>query len=138
MPSRPKRKNIFEGIQKSLGSNVREARAVYDFAANGGAVGDIVLSSQLPPGAVILTGFVDVLTAPTSGGAATVALKVEGAADILAATAIGSLTLGRKSIIPNGAGVNAVKTTVARNITVTVATAALTAGRFVVSLWYVV
>lgn len=112
-----------------------EVKATYDFAVHGGAVGDIPLDLDLPPNAVVYDGLVDVITAPTSGGAATVALKIEGAADLLAATAISSVT-GQLDTVPNGAAANAVKTTDTRTLTVTVATAALTAGKMNIFLKY--
>ncbi|MEV7611318.1 hypothetical protein AB0N61_17670, partial [Microbacterium sp. NPDC089320] len=61
-------------------SSVQVVRARYDFAVDGGAVGDIDLTKSpvIPAGAVILGGFVEVDTAVTSGGSATVAVKVEG------------------------------------------------------------
>jgi hypothetical protein len=118
------------------------ARARYSFAADGGAVGAITLlpSAAIPSGAIIINSFVEVLTAPTSGGAATIAVHVEGAGDIVAAAAISGApwsTTGRKAGIPVSAATS-VKTTAARNVTATIATAALTAGIFDVYLVYVV
>lgn len=117
-------------------------RGRYDFAVDGGAVGDIDLtySAQIPANAVILGGFIEVDTALNSGGSATVALKAEGAADLLAATAYGSApwsTTGRKSVIPVFTGATTVKTTAARKIQATIATAALTGGVFDVVLFYI-
>jgi hypothetical protein len=117
------------------------AEATYSFAVNGGAVGDITLTQgdTIPSGAIILGGLVEVTTALTSGGAATVAIKVEGAGDIVAAAAISGApwsTTGRKSVIPVFTGATSVKTTAARSIVATVATAALTAGVFNVYLVY--
>ncbi|GAB1823568.1 hypothetical protein [Herbidospora sp. RD11066] len=123
-------------------TELKAVRARYDFAVDGGAVGDIDLtkSAVIPAGAVILGGFIEVDVALNSGGSATVALKVEGAGDILAAAAFGGApwsTTGRKSVIPVFTGATTVKTTVARKIQATVATAALTAGQFDVVLIYV-
>lgn len=117
-------------------------RGRYDFAVDGGAVGDIDLTydAQIPANAIVIGGLIEVDTALTSGGSATVALKVEGAADILAATAFGSApwsSTGRKSVIPVFTGVTSVKTTAARKIQATIATAALTAGVFDVVLFYI-
>ena len=116
-------------------SRLKAAVAEYDFATDGGAVGSITLRSGdslgnwIPAGAVITGGYLDVLVAATSGGAATVAITSEGAGDILAAAAVASLTTGRKSLtVAPGSG--SVKTTVPRNLVATIATAALTAGRF--------
>lgn len=118
-------------------------RGQYDFSVDGGAVGDIDLTrnADIPANAVILGGFAEVDTVPTSGGAATIAVKVEGAADIIAAAAISGApwsTTGRKSVIPVFTGATTVKTTAARKIQATVATAALTAGKFDVVLFYAV
>lgn len=122
---------------------IQVARAQYSFATDGGAVGDIDLTSSavIPANAVILMGLVEVDTVPTSGGSATIAVKVEGAGDIVAAAAISGApwsTTGRKSIIPVATGATSVKTTAARKIQATVATAALTAGVFDVVLIYTV
>jgi hypothetical protein len=121
---------------------VKVARGRYDFAVAGGAQGDIDLTStaQIPSGAYITHGFVEVDTVVT-GTSATVAVKVEGAGDIVAAAAISGApwsTTGRKTIIPVATGATVVKTTAARKIQATVATADLTAGAFDVVLFYVV
>lgn len=121
---------------------VRVARARYDFAVDGGAIGDITISAAniFPAGAYILSGFVEVDTAVTGSGAS-VAVNVEGAGDIVAAAAISGApwsTTGRKSIVPAGTGATSVKTTAARSIVATVSAAVLTAGAFDVVLQYVV
>ena len=110
-------------------------KATYDFSAHGGAIGDVALDLKLPDNAIVYQGLIDVITDPTSGGSATVALKIEGTADLLAATAIASVT-GQLDTIPDGTATNAVKLTAERTLTVTVATAALTAGKFHVYLSY--
>jgi hypothetical protein len=105
--------------------------ASYDFALNGGATGDISLGLKVPANVIIYTGFVYVRTAPTSGGSATVALKLSSSADTLTATAIGSLTINsitKITLTP--------RTTAETTLTATVATAALTAGRFQVTLFW--
>lgn len=130
-------------IEGSTG--LKEASGEYSFAADGGAVGAITLRSGnsagngIPGGSVILGGYIEVDTAVTSGGAATISVGSEGAADLLAATAISGApwsTTGRKSVIPVFTGVTTVKTTVARSLTITIATAALTAGAFRVVVFY--
>lgn len=123
-------------------SDVKAARGRFSFTTDGGAQGDIDLTStaQIPSGAYITHGFVEVDTVLTSGGAATVAVKVEGAGDIVAAAAVSGApwsTTGRKSIVPVATGATSVKTTAARKIQATVATADLTAGAFDVVLFYV-
>lgn len=109
-------------------------RGEYDFAVDGGAVGDIALTAgaPIPSGAYVLGCYIEVDTVPTSGGAATIALKVESAGDLQAAAAITGApwsTAGRKvgSLTLTSAPL---KTTAARNIVATVGTAALTAGKF--------
>lgn len=121
---------------------IKAVRGRYDFSVDGGAIGDIDLTSEavIPEGAVVLGGFIEVDTVLTSGGSATVALKVNSAADMQTAAGVGSApwsTTGRKSVIPVFTGATAVKTTAARKIQATVATAALTAGVFDVVLFYV-
>lgn len=121
---------------------LRGVRVRYDFAVEGGAVGTIGLagSTVIPSGAVVLGGFVDVITPPASGGAATVAVQVEGAGDTVAAAAISGApwsTAGRKSVIPVFTGASSLKTTAARDVSAVIGTAALTAGVFDVYLFYV-
>jgi hypothetical protein len=123
-------------------TELKVVRGRYDFAVDGGAVGDVDLTvdAQIPANAIILGGLVEVDAAPTSGGAATVAVKVEGAGDIVAAAAVSGApwsTTGRKSVVPVFTGATTVKTSTARKIQATIATAALTAGAFDVVLFYV-
>lgn len=131
----------FEAIPDVDGlTAVKEVRATFDFAKLGGAIGSIALPVTLPEGAIVMDGMVHVLTAVTSGGAATVALQLEAAGDIVAAAAVTGApwsTTGLKDIVPAGTAATAVKTTVARKPTVVIATAALTAGKFRVFLRYV-
>jgi hypothetical protein len=126
---------------------LKTAQGEYDFAVDGGAVGAIalrcssgeVMGSEIPAGSVVVSGYIEVDTAVTSGGSGTVAVSIEGAGDLLAAAAVAGApwsTTGRKSVIPVGSGATTVKTTAKRVITATVATAALTAGKFRVVLFY--
>lgn len=110
----------------------------YDFAKDGGAVGDITLrGGKLPAGAVVTSGVIDVQTAVTGGTNATGALKVETANDVYAAAAVTSgWTAGLKDTVPVGAAAAMIKTTAASAVVLTVGTAALTAGKFVVALEY--
>lgn len=114
----------------------------YDFATDGGAVSTITLRSNdgaIPAGSYIIGGFIEVDTALTSGGAATVAVNSEGAGDLLAAAAVSGApwsSTGRKAVIPVFTAATIVKTTVDRAITIAIATAALTAGKFRVILFY--
>lgn len=126
--------------------DLKEVTGEYDFAVDGGAVSTVTLraapsysvGNDIPFGAIIEGGFVEVDTAVTSGGSATVAVTVESAGDIVAAAAISGApwsTTGRKSLVPAFTGATTVKTTAARSITITIATAALTAGKFRVVLF---
>ena len=133
---------IIEGTEK-VGAQTRGGRksavGVYSFAALGGAVGDITLTGDtVPSGAAILDAYIKVTTALT-GATATVAIKVEGAADINAADAISGApwsTTGVKRADLT-ATTAPVVTTAARSIVATVGTAALTAGVFTVVVEYI-
>lgn len=123
---------IIEGTR-----SLKSVEANYDFAVDGGATGTIVLrgDNTIPAGSVITGGYIDIETAALSG-TGTIAVQVEGAGDILAATAQAGLTTGRKSIVPAGTGATTVKTTVTRSVAIVIATAAFTAGKFRVVLFY--
>lgn len=115
----------------------KSVTAAYDFAVDGGATGTITLrgDNAIPSGAVITGGFIDIETSCASA-TGTMAFQAEGAADILAATAQAGLTAGRKSVIPAGTGATTVKTTAERNLKIVIATAAFTAGKFTITLFY--
>lgn len=126
---------------------LKSVQAEYDFAVDGGAVSTITLRSatgsifgnEVANGAVVLGGYIEVDTILASAGAATVAVQLEGAADLLAATAFNASpwsTTGRKSVLPAFTGATSLKTTALRNIKIVVATAALTGGKFRVVLEY--
>jgi len=119
---------------------VKPAVGLYDFATDGGAVGDITLRGDtIPSGAIIVDALLQVDTILTSGGAATVAIKTQGAADVNTADAIAGApwsTTGAKraTFVATTAPIT---TTAERSIVATVATAALTAGAFKVYVFYV-
>ena len=106
------------------------ARDIYDFSIHGGAVGTLTLPLVIPDNAIITECIVDVLTDPTSGGLATIALGLNTTTDLLAATAIASVT----GIVVAKETAAAFKLTAERNLQLTIATAALTAGRLAVYL----
>lgn len=113
-------------------------RVTYDFAVNGGAVGAIPLAVTLPDKAVISRGYGDIITAFTStGGTGTIALGANTGNDLLAAVDADTLS-GQFDLIPAGAIANFVKATAARVITLTVATNAITAGKAIFFLEYVI
>ena len=125
--------------RRGLEACKRVAYYEYDFAVDGGAVGDITLRGEgLPEGAIVTDGKIHVLTAITSGGSATAALKIESAADVLTATAKTSFTLNAiLDIVPVRTAATAIRVTAAGNKPVmTVAVAALTAGKFILAVEY--
>jgi len=101
----------------------------------------------IPDNAIILGGGMEILTTFTSADdSATIAIHVNAANDLVTATAISSGTfwdaVKYKVVVPDGlaaAGVaTPVKLTAAREVTATVAVQALTAGKLVGWLMYVV
>lgn len=108
------------------------------------------LGVTLPDNAIVLGGGLEILTgfASTAGGAdkATIALSILNANDLITATAIETDTFWDavkwKVIVPDAlaaAGVaTPIKLTAAKEITATVGVCALTAGKFVGWLYYVV
>ena len=125
---------------------LKVARATYDFAEHGGAIGAINLGVTLPDDAVVCGGFVDVKTTCTTAGAdaGTMALHVEAANDIVTAIAVSDGTnpwdAGLHAIKPkaNTPETTGIKLTTARAITATIAGQAFTAGKFVLFLYYLV
>lgn len=110
----------------------------YSFAVDGGAEGTITIRSgdgPLPNGAYVTGGFLDISTSCASA-TGTMAIHVNSANDILSAVGEGSLTAGHKDIVPDGTGSTAIELTAARNPTLTIATAAFTAGVFKLTLFY--
>jgi hypothetical protein len=87
------------------------------------------MAVSIPDNAIVISGHVDVITAVTSGGSATVAIHLVGANDLLAATAVASLGLAAQ--VPMAAvKTTPIKLAAEKAVTVTVGTAALTAGKF--------
>lgn len=114
----------------------------YDYSVHGGAVGDILTGLRIPKGAVIQNVFADVLTAATSANStATIALKAETANDLFTAAAVSGApwsTTGRKQGIPDFATVSDYKkTTVEREVTLSIAVEALSGGKIDFYIQYV-
>jgi hypothetical protein len=133
---------IIEGTTR-----LKTAVAEYDFAIDGGAVGSIPLrgidihGGSVPAGATVYSGYVEVVTPLTSGGAATAGLTLESAGDL-----VGNGTLisaapwssgGRKNLTPAWTAAGTIKTTATRGPTLTVGVAPLTAGKIRVVKFYV-
>lgn len=124
------------GTQNQVGQpKPNRCVAFYDFASEGGAVSQITLRGDtVPLGAMCRLVDIVIDTVPTSGGAATISLDLESAADLQAAVAYNGApysTTGIKSAIKNPT------TTADRAVKATIAGAALTAGKFrvVVEYW---
>jgi hypothetical protein len=118
------------------------ARAYYDFATDGGAVGTITLrGDKIPSGARVLSAYIDVKTQVTGGAGATVSLGIESAADVRAAATLATApkldTVGTPVSAVTNPSTAAVKTTADRDVVATVAVAALTAGQFSVLVEYI-
>lgn len=135
-------------VKHALGSRVvddqvRLITATYDFSIQGGAIGtgNLVNAAtkqpvRLPKGAIIIDCIIDVLTAGTTSASGTMALTAQSAADIKAALAAASYT-GRLACIPLGTAATAIKLTADRTLTYTIATGALTNGKWDVKIQYV-
>lgn len=128
------------GLTTQVG-RVKLARAFYDFATEGGATGDITLrGDKVPASAIVTEATIIVDTVLTSGGAATVALKLDNAADVNAADAISgapwSATGVKRADALEGVDKGFKLGATAKNLIATVGTAALTAGKFSVVIHY--
>lgn len=138
---------------KNDGKQVQEY--VYDFAVDGGATGEIFLSSKanknpIPTGAVILSVTAKVLTTFTSGGSATLAWGNDDDPDGYSGTAIAVASLTAGTVFngwDNGAALlwddtndHDIPVNVADEddgeVSVTIATAAMTAGKMVIMVEY--
>lgn len=86
------------------------------------------LAVTIPDNAIVIGGSIDCIEAVTSDGSATVAIHLVNANDLLTATAKASLAI--KAQLPLAAVIaQPIKLEAAKPVTVTVGTAALTAGK---------
>ena len=119
---------------EGLYGGIKVARADYDFAVDGGAIGTLDLSAdEIPSGAIITGARIRVETVPV-GATATIGIGVEANSDVQAAAAISGApwsTTGVKDATGRPL------TTAARKVKATIATAALTAGKFQVYVDYI-
>ncbi len=104
----------------------------FDVSKDGGGIGFHNLDIELPADTLVWDGMLQVGVAPTSAGAATVAIKIEAAAgapgDLWAASPFAWLGVGLHDVIPNGTAVRAIRTTRAQQVKLEIRGAALTAG----------
>jgi hypothetical protein len=126
-------------MMRDVSMEMQTLKVSYDFAVDGGAAGAITLTdafgdaAYLPDNAVITGAWVEGITDLTSDGSATVALGYTGAATALvAATAKTHATWDVNAVTALALS----KTTQKSSILATIATAALTAGKFDVMIHY--
>ena len=129
------------GDNEFVASRLFWAKCKYDFAVDAGAQGAINLfpSAAVPNGSLVLGAYINVITPPTSGGAAEIAVHVQGAGDIQAAAAISGAPWssgGWKAVSALSLGAAPVKLTADRNVIATISVADLTAGVFEVLIAY--
>ncbi len=139
--------NLVDGVAAPAADGLgllRVARATYDFAEHGGAIGAISLGVTLPDNAIVVGGFIDVVTTCTTAAAdaGTMAVHIQSANDLVTATAVSAggniWDEGLRAIVPksNTPESTGIKLTAARAVTATIATQAFTAGKFTVFLHY--
>lgn len=125
--------------RKGLAPGKQVAYFEYDFAVDGGAIGEIELrGNRIPAGAIITSGMIHIITAVTSVGAVEMTLGVEDLVDVMATTLKAAMTIGAiLDVVPVGTAATAILTTTAgAGVTLDIAEAAATAGKFVVALEY--
>lgn len=148
---------------KYEGQQVRElAVATYDVAVDGGAIGAHALGVYIPDNAIITNAWIDVVTTFTDGAddSATLAVHLQSAGDLVAAVAVSAAgnvwDAGVRGTLVNNPALGAdaahdtalevialyaatkIKLTAERQVTVTVADDALTAGKMNIFIEYVI
>ncbi len=124
-----------KGLSKRTSHGLGElftARFYYDFSVDGGAISTITPKKtvMLPKNAVIVAGTLNSITALTSGGSATVAVGTDAGSSATALLAATAYTSFSSNALINAVPVFAtpVKLSAQGSITVTIATATVTAG----------
>jgi hypothetical protein len=122
---------------------IRTMKCQYSYARQGGKISAIILQTidgencRLPKNSVVKYATIDAITAAV-GTSATISIGTgQSAADIMAATAITTFTTGAFDGLPFWTAATAIKITADTNPTMTIATTALTAGKFNVFISYV-
>lgn len=120
------------------------ARAYYDFATDGGAIGAINLrGDKLPSGAQVLSAHVAVPTGLLPTTTSTISLGIEGAADLRAAAVVTTSTGGKldgtvgTALTSQTRATAPLALTADRHVVATIAAGAFTAGRFSVFVEYI-
>ena len=111
--------------------------SVYDFSVKGGAIGSIGTGIFIPAGSHVTKVYLENLTT-FAGATATVALTMSSAGDLLAAVVGTTLTAAITTGIPTGIASTIVKNVsgVEKQITLDIAVAALTAGKYNIHVEY--
>jgi hypothetical protein len=129
------------GEGANAGAGFLTARGNYNFATEGGAQSTIGLfgATSIPNGAIVIGGYI-LVTTPIVGAGASIAVQVNAAGDLQAAAAISGApwsTAGVKNIIPRlNDAATWITLTAARDISVVISAAAVTAGLFDVYLFW--
>jgi hypothetical protein len=116
---------------RTWGPEVESVEVIYDFSKDGGAVSSLDVL-KVKDACVVRAAYMNVETTCTSGGSATVALGVSGGAELVAATAVASLSAGASI---DGASIGTTFKLAADGVVqMTIGTAALTAGKIRIRL----
>jgi hypothetical protein len=112
--------------------------AVYDFAVHGGAISSIDLGVGLPAGAVVIDGFMKVITVPVGSGAS-IGVMLVASGDVIAVAALSGApwsTTGIKDVVPVGTAATMIGLTATKQLLFVISAAALTAGKVEICLRY--
>lgn len=108
-------------------AGIRWESVLYDFSSDTGAIGTVSFGRNLPAGAIVTRVFSDEQTALTSGGSATVQLKV-GTTELTGAIAFDTGFAGLDSQALDSSA-EAIKVATESELNIAIAAAALTAGK---------
>jgi len=129
-----------------LSNQLNAVKGLYDFAVQGGAVSTINLDDVnnefgttgnvvVPNNSVVWSGVIDTITQGATSASGTFSIGLNTTTDLKAATAAASIT-GLVALVPVGTAATAVKMTADRTLTTSIATGAVTAGKFNVYLQF--
>jgi hypothetical protein len=133
--------SINASAQQGAGA-LQVAKGTYDFAVDGGAVGTIQLVSSpiIPANSIILGGILDPITTFNGGGGATVAVGIgtgASTAALKAAAGFATYVGGTPLVMLPVWSAAFFKLAADGKLSVTVAVAALTAGKMAIDIVYV-
>ena len=116
---------------------INKLQATYDFSLRGGTAADYDLGITIPAKAIVMKSWIDVITAPVSSGSCQIGISSAAGADILADTNHDALTTGVHTGKQTGTIATAKKYASASTVNVNVKTSAITAGKLILFLEYV-